>query len=363
LELPLDAFDLGLAFSTTERVTGVFGPSGAGKTSLLESLAGWRRPRGRIVFGGEVWLDSEKDIFVAPEARRVGYVAQDGLLFPHLDVRGNLLSSRAARDEPEAARDHFDRVCGLLELQSLLDRSPRTLSGGERQRVALGRALCSRPALLLLDEPLGSLDLPLRRRILPLLQQVKEELRTPILLVTHDPREVLALCDRMLVVSEGRLVAEGAPVELLSDPSIWALAEDESFENVIRGVILPSTAAEDGTRLDIGGGRILQVPEVAGASGDHVLVTIAAQQILVATERPTALSARNYLPGVVHAIRPHGNLLLVSVRLGAAQPEIVAEVTRTASEELGLEPGRQVFLVIKTTGCRVLAGAAVVRGQ
>ena len=135
LELPLDAFDLGLSFSTTERVTGVFGPSGAGKTSLLESLAGWRRPRGRIVFGGEVWLDSEKHIFVAPEARRVGYVAQDGLLFPHLDVRGNLLSSRAARDEPEAARDHFDRVCGLLELQSLLDRSPRTLSGGERSRL------------------------------------------------------------------------------------------------------------------------------------------------------------------------------------------------------------------------------------
>lgn len=220
--VPLAQFPLAVDFVAAQRVTGVFGPSGAGKTSLLHCIAGLKRKaRGRIELGGEVWLDTKKGIYVPPERRAIGYVPQDGLLFPHRNVRGNLLAGAArARRHGWNVDETLKTVCDLLEIGPLLDREVATLSGGEHQRVALGRAICSGPRLLLLDEPLASLDQPLRQRVLPFLKRVRDEFALPMLLITHDPTEVQALCDEVVVLREGRLVAQGGVGEVLGKGDI-----------------------------------------------------------------------------------------------------------------------------------------------
>ncbi len=356
LQQSLDHFELDVSFSTRKQVTGLFGSSGAGKSSVLEAIAGLRKAEGRIVFDGEVWLDSDSGFFLPPEDRQVGYAAQDDLLFPHLDVRANLLAGRRAEaDGGDSGKSRFSTVCDLLELDGLLSRDTLSLSGGEQQRVALGRALCSAPRLLLFDEPLGSLDLPLRRRILPLLRKVRDELETPMLLVTHDPTEILALCDDLVVLAEGRVLAQGAPSDLLTDPTIWALADREGFENVLHGLPLADEAGAAWSTVRLCEGLSLRVPKIDVHVRQPVLVTIPAQQILIAVGRPEGLSARNYLAAVITSIRSSADIVLIRARLGSDGPELVAEVTQPACDELALEVGKEVFLVIKTTGCKVLA--------
>ncbi len=219
LRRPLDRFELHLDFRAERQVTALFGASGCGKTTALRAVAGLdAAARGHILLGTDVWLDTQapSPVRLPPEHRGIGYVPQDGLLFPHLDVRRNLLSgARRARARGLDPAAQLRTVCGLLELEPLLDRSVTTLSGGERQRVALGRALCSGPRLLLLDEPLASIDHPLRRRLLPLIQRVRHELSIPMLWVSHDPDEVRELCDEVLCLDRGRLVARGTPEEVL----------------------------------------------------------------------------------------------------------------------------------------------------
>lgn len=198
IEVPLANFTLRVEHTSDVKVLGVFGPSGAGKSTLLEAVAGIRRQaRGTIRFGSETWLDSEAGVFVPPEARSVGLVAQDALLFPHLDVRGNLRSSSEARRPNDA---ELLRTAEELGISGLLERKVTTLSGGERQRVGLGRALLSTPRLLLLDEPFAALDIPRRRSLLPLLQRICASSEVPILFVSHDPAEMEALADEVLTL-------------------------------------------------------------------------------------------------------------------------------------------------------------------
>ena len=181
-------------FRAEQGVTALFGPSGIGKTSILDMVAGLSRPdAGRILVDGEIWFDAEAGTDLSPEARRVGYVFQDRRLFPHLDVRANLLFGRH-----RAPASTFDRVVELLGLQRLLDRWPRRLSGGEAQRVAIGRALLSDPKLLLLDEPLSHLDRPRAAEILDLVARLRDELALPILYVTHEPAEIERLAARRI---------------------------------------------------------------------------------------------------------------------------------------------------------------------
>jgi len=349
LELPLDTFDLRLDLSLEVSALGVFGRSGSGKSSLLESVAGLRSNAvGTIRFDGRAWLDSADGTRLRPEARRVGYVPQDDLLFPHLDVRGNLLSGRRGGGEDEV----FDDVCRLLELGGLLGRSPAKLSGGERQRVALGRAVCSRPDLLLLDEPLGSLDLGLRRRILPYLRALRFELGLPMVFVSHDPLEIEALCDEVIVIEEGRLLAQGRAAEVLLRPDVMTLAVSE-WENVLEATV--EVADEDGeARLRVGP-HALHVSPFAGAAGDRVLVAVAASEVIVAIGSPRGLSARNQLAAEVVEIRSRKGERLVMARLEGTDAVVAAAVTRAAVAELGLESGRSVVLLIKSTSCGVLA--------
>jgi molybdate transport system ATP-binding protein len=202
-------FLLDCAFTTSARVTALCGPSGSGKTSVLSVIAGLRRPdEGRIALGARTLFDSTQGINLAPEARRIGYVFQEHLLFPHLDVRRNLLYGWRRRPAGARAID-FDRVVQVLELGSLLERSPPMLSGGEKQRVALGRALLSAPALLLLDEPLAALDQPLKERILGYVDRALEEWRLPAVYVTHQLAEVTRLAEYVVIMEAGRVVFAG----------------------------------------------------------------------------------------------------------------------------------------------------------
>lgn len=195
-----EAFVLEVADRSRVEVVGLFGPSGAGKTTLLEAIAGIRQPtRGEIIVDGVTLFSSARGINVPPRHRRIGYVPQDALLFPHMSVRGNLLFG-ATSSKLEMAT-----VAEMLEIAPLLDRRTQGLSGGERQRVALGRALMTHPALLLLDEPLAAVDRARRERILPYLLRIRQDLRVPLIYVTHDADELEQLADRILVIADGRL--------------------------------------------------------------------------------------------------------------------------------------------------------------
>jgi len=216
--LPLAAFALEMDAVLNAHVTAVFGPSGAGKTSLLEAVAGLRRPEaGRIVLSGRVLDDARTGSHAPARGRAVGYVTQDDSLFPHLSTLGNLRygARRHGTAGPALAES---RVVEVLGLSSFLDRRPSTLSGGERRRVALGRALLSGPELLLLDEPLSGLERALKERVLEHLLKVREAFPIPILFVTHEPAEVVALADEVVLLESGRIRARGTPRDVLRDP-------------------------------------------------------------------------------------------------------------------------------------------------
>ena len=220
VRLPLAAFHLQVNATLHGRVTALFGSSGAGKTTLIEIVAGLRQPAcGRVQLNARTLADSATGAWVSPEHRRVGYVPQEGSLFPHLSVRANVLYGQRARQR-EAVRGAapkftLESVVETLEITPLLDRpGVNSLSSGERQRVALARALLADPEILLLDEPLAGLDAPLKARVLPYLARVRDEFAVPMLYVSHAPDEVMALCDDVLVLERGRVLAQGAPRDL-----------------------------------------------------------------------------------------------------------------------------------------------------
>lgn len=214
VRLPLPHFTLEVNATLSARVTAIFGASGAGKTSLLEIIVGLRRPaNGTVCLDGSPLTDAAARIFVPPEKRAIGYVPQEGALFPHLSVRQNLLYGVRSGEARPTGLD-FPHVTEVLELAALGDRRIDTLSGGEQQRVALGRALLAAPRLLLLDEPLAGLDAPLRERLLPYLARVRDEFAIPMIYVTHSPDEVVALCDDALIMTRGQVTARGRPADL-----------------------------------------------------------------------------------------------------------------------------------------------------
>ncbi len=211
-------FLLAAADRSRVEVLGLFGPSGAGKTTLLEAIAGIRTPlAGEIVVGDTTLFSSKDGINLRPRDRRIGYVPQDALLFPHMSARGNLLFG--VRRRPLTAGRQVSAelhdVAQMLEIEPLLDRRVAGLSGGERQRIALGRALMTQPALLLMDEPLAAVDRERRERILPYLLRIRRELHVPLVYVTHDADELTQIADRVLMIGEGRVLRAGAPADVL----------------------------------------------------------------------------------------------------------------------------------------------------
>jgi len=211
--LEQDGFVLEIDHHAESRVLALFGPSGSGKTTCLEAIAGLRAPsHGRIAIAGRDLYSSNTGLDLPPRLRGVGYVPQDALLFPHLDVRGNVLfGARRMRRAGHGNRFGLEDVLRIVEAGSLLNRRVSALSGGERQRVALARALMSAPDILLLDEPLAAVDLPLRRRIVASLRRIRDDLGVPVIYVTHDPAELKSVADTVIVLDEGRVVSIGAP--------------------------------------------------------------------------------------------------------------------------------------------------------
>ena len=360
VRLPLDRFELNIDVRTAKHVTGIFGVSGAGKTSLLETICGVRRQaRGIIALGAETWLDSDRGVFVKPSQRHIGYVPQDGLLFPHKNVRHNLLAGKKrGLQRGHAVQQTFETVVHILELGRLLERTVHTLSGGERQRVALGRALCSGPRLLLLDEPFASLDVALRRRLLPFLRRVRAEFQTPMLFVSHDPLEVQALCDDLIVLGDGRIISHGDPRTVLTASHIFPLAEQYGFENILPCYSVAGSGSTGQVRLgEREGGERAPVELVTVRSeaqpGEALLAGIPAHDIMLATQRPEGLSARNVLPARITQLRSVGHVGLATAELSPDLPPLTVEVTEKSFVELGLRVGSKVFLVIKATSCRL----------
>jgi molybdate transport system ATP-binding protein len=335
------AFELDAAFATHGKVTALFGPSGAGKSTIVAAIAGLLRPkRGRIALDGRVLTDLP-GLFVPAERRRIGVVFQDARLFPRMSVRDNLLFGwrRAPVKADEVTIAH---VIALLGLEPLLDRRPGKLSGGEKSRVGLGRALLASPELLLLDEPLASLDAARRAEILPYLEKLARDEKLPMLYVSHQVEEVARLADEVVVLEAGRVKAQGSAFDLLTDidaitgiPPLGAVFEAAVHEHHGDGL----------TVLAFDGG-VLYVRRLARPVGARVRVRLRAEDIMLALKSPEAISANNVLACTVKAIRAGGDEADVQLMCGATR--LVARITAASRARLKLEPGLAVYAIVKS---------------
>ncbi len=339
-------FRLDVAFEAPGGVTVLFGRSGSGKTTVVNAVAGLLTPdEGRIVADRTVLLDTARGVALPPHRRRVGYVFQEGRLFPHLTVRQNLAFGRWFAP-CEARLADPARVVELLGLGHLLSRRPARLSGGEKQRVAIGRALLSGPRLLLMDEPLASLDAPRKEEILPYLERLVAETAVPILYVTHQLSEVARLARTVVVLSEGRMVRAGPAADVLADPdAVPALGVREAGA-VLEATVLGHDGADGLTELALASGRLV-LPRIEAAVGAVVRVRIHAQDVMIALDRPGRVSALNVLPATVAAVREgEGGGAVVSLAVG--REKLLARITGRSLRALALAPGTPCFAVVKS---------------
>jgi molybdate transport system ATP-binding protein len=341
----LGDFTLDAEFASSGGLTALFGRSGAGKTSLVNAIAGLIRPeRGRIVVDGEVLTDTDSGRFVPAHRRRIGYVFQEGRLFPHLNVRQNLLYGRwfaGVRGGGE-----IDRVVDLLGIGPLLGRRPAGLSGGEKQRVAVGRALLAQPRLLIMDEPLASLDDARKGEILPYIERLRDELRIPIVYVSHSLAEVTRLATTLVVLADGRIAASGPTAAVMGRIDLFPLAGRGEAGALLATRIVAHDREFGLTVLRAAAGE-LRVPSLDLPIGTALRVRIRARDVMIALTPPEHLSALNVLPGTIAEIGETGGAI-VQIRLNCAGEALVARLTRRSVETLGLSAGRPVHAVIKS---------------
>lgn len=339
------AFTLKAAFDAPDGITALFGHSGAGKTTVVNAIAGLLVPdQGRITLGGETLFDREAGRNLPTWRRRLGYVFQDGRLFPHLSVRQNMTYGQ--RFAPNGAKGPtLDSVAEMLGITHLLDRRPGGLSGGEKQRVAIGRALLSRPRMLLMDEPLAALDEARKADILPYLERLRDETALPILYVSHSVAEVARLASQVVVLEDGRVARTGPAEQVLSDPDmVRQIGIREA------GAILPATVTrhhDDGlTELAVSGGRLF-LPEMDSTPGTATRVRILAHDVILARQAPAGLSALNILPAEVLSVRG-GDGPGVMVQLGCGDDRLLARITRRSALAMGLKVGDRLHAVVKS---------------
>ncbi|HSH30084.1 MAG TPA: molybdenum ABC transporter ATP-binding protein [Thiohalobacter sp.] len=336
-------------------ITALFGPSGCGKSTLLRLIAGLERCNDAEVRMGQNGWQSDRS-FLPPHQRPIGYVIQEGQLFPHLNVRDNLRYGwkRAGRSTNAAAGPDLDNVIALLGLSELLARRPEQLSGGQRQRVAIGRALLTRPRVLLLDEPLAALDHAARRAILPYLERLHRELALPVLYVSHDTDEVARIADRLLLMEAGRIQAAGELTGMLTHPDL-PLARSAQAETVLEATISGHDADYHLTRLRFAGGELsLATPAEPAelATGEPVRVRILARDVSLALSPAADSSILNILPARVSGIRPL-NPAQALVRLDLGGTPLLAHITHRSVAALKLEPGSPVYAQIKSVALLV----------
>jgi molybdate transport system ATP-binding protein len=330
-------------------VTALFGPSGSGKTTCLRAIAGLERPRGGYLsVNGEVWQDDTKDIFLPTHLRPLGYVFQEPSLFPHLSVRGNLeYGLKRAGRATATEGDGLERTAEILGIAPLLDRGPEKLSGGERQRVAIARALLTRPRLLLLDEPLASLDLRRRHEILPYLERLHDELEIPSIYVSHMPDEVARLADHLVLLDKGSVIASGPLQETLARLDLPATFTDDA------GVFIDARIAghnevDELTRLDFAGGTIYVPRRRPPTAAGRVRCRIEARDVSLTLQKQAGTSILNIIPVTVVDMAPTEHAAQVLVRLDAGGTPLLARITQRSWKTLGLAPGSRVWAQVKT---------------
>jgi len=352
---PEGSFILNTHFRALAGFTILFGASGAGKTTLLDCIAGLSDPDdGRIAVGGEDLYDSEKKRNVAAWERRIGYVFQELALFPHLTAGENIAYGLRALS-PQERQARTGNVLQAFRIEHVGDRRPAEISGGERQRVALARALVTHPRALLLDEPLAALDRPTKSHILADLRQWNQNHRVPILYVTHSSEEVFALGDEVIVLDAGRIVAQGRPHEVMRAPRIETVAQLSGFENIFDATVAAVHEDRGTMTCRLGTGALeLETPLVGAKVGSRLRVGIRAGDLLLATEKPKGLSARNVVPGTIRGLEQRDVIVSASVDCGGAEFEV--HLTLAAREALKLAPGRKVWLVVKTHSCHLMSG-------
>lgn len=344
-------FQLEVAFELNHPVTSLFGPSGSGKTSVLSAIAGFLRPQaGKVRLGDRTVLDAAGRVYLPPERRHLGVVFQDHLLFPHLTVEANLRYGRRHRGRRKRPKRPIElsRVVEVLEIGGLLARYPANLSGGEQQRVALGRALLSGPELLLMDEPLASLDARLKARVLAYLRRVVAEWNIPTLFVSHSQSDVRRVADWVVVLEEGRVVTSATPNVALSQPEPLGWKNSTGPVNLLRLEEVQSYDDHATARI---GDQLLYLPPVENSSVWPMFVEFSPTDVTLSRHDVAGVSARNHLQGRVCQVVPLSQAVFVAVDVGQV---IWSEVTPEAVAELGIELGSQVVCLLKAHSLRVV---------
>lgn len=333
-------------------VTVLFGPSGSGKSTVINAAAGLLRPTAcRLAVNGTTLADTAAGIWLPPEKRRIGLVFQDSRLFPHMSVETNLrFGLRRSGGGPIG----FDDVVDLLGIGTLLRRRPHTLSGGERQRVAIGRALLAQPKLLLMDEPLASLDAARKAEILPFLTRLKTALSLPILYVTHALDEVARLADTLVLVEAGRVTAYG-PVSAVATRADLPIAQRDDGGALLLCVVEAHDPARVLTLLR-GGGAEFWVPLMDAPVGSACRIRVPAREVILASEPPHGISLHNIIAGSVRQTAADHAARTVMVEIGLPDGALLSRVTPDAVARLALLPGAPVLALIKSTSIEVLGG-------
>ena len=341
-----DDFTLEAKFTAGAGLTALFGHSGSGKTTLVNIIGGLLRPQaGRVIVDGRVLVDTTRRIFVPKHRRRVGYIFQEPRLFPHLTVRQNLLYGRWFRRGREGAQQ-LEQIVDLLGIGALLGRGPAHLSGGEKQRVAIGRALLANPQLLLMDEPLAALDQARKAEILPFLERLRDELKLPIVYVSHSMAEVARLATTVVLMEQGKVVASGAVEDVMSRVDLPPVGTSRGAGSMLEMTVVSHDGQYRLTTLRSAAGE-LHVPQLELAVGTKLRLRILARDVLLALARPEGISALNALPGRIAEIGPlHEGT--AEVRLDLHGSSLLARVTHLSLDRLGLKTGLEVYAVLKT---------------
>ncbi len=344
LARPGFALDVDLALPP-RGITAVFGPSGCGKTTLLRCLAGLEHAQqARIRVRGETWQDSAAGVFLPAWQRPLGYVFQEASLFDHLDVRGNL--QFALKRSAGAGGFELDALLRMLDIGHLLQRRAHQLSGGERQRVAIARALATQPRILLLDEPLAAVDAARRQEILPWLERLRDELRLPMLYVTHAADEVARLGSHLVLLEAGRCIAQGPLAETLARVDLPQLAGDEAAA-LLEGQVEQVDREWHLARVAFAGGS-LWVSDSGLAEGRAVRVRVLARDVSIVREPPHATSIQNVLPCTIRAIAPAGHPSQVTVQLACGESLLLSRITARSAHALQLAAGEAVWAQVKS---------------
>ena len=345
-------FELDAAFTLPAGITILFGASGAGKTTLLDCIAGLATPdSGGIEVGQQKLLDLEHGTNLVSQRRRIGYVFQDLALFPHLSVEKNIEYGLQSFARSERHR-RSDALMSSFRISNLRARKPSEISGGERQRVALARALVTDPCLLLLDEPMAALDASTKSKIIEDLRAWNNDHRIPILYVTHSREEVFALGERVLVLENGRIIAQGTPHEVMSAPRQETVAQLSGFENIFDVTVVAAHEDRGTMTCRITGSDVeLETPMVRADVGSTLRVGIRAGDILLATVQPSGLSARNVIRGRIISVQQRDMIVIATVDCGV---EMAVHLTLAARDSLHLSSGSHVWLVVKTYSCHLM---------